>query len=76
MIDLLREAGDRRRKRGEDILRELLEGEEESPPDEESEEEPPPPPAEALDFVRIFVSDPAKRSKQSDSACATFPRSV
>ena len=46
VIDLLREAGDRRRKRGEDILRELLEGEEEQPeeeqPEEDSGEEPPP----------------------------------
>ena len=41
VIDLLREAGDRRRKRGEDVLRELLEGEEGQPEDEEGGEGPP-----------------------------------
>jgi len=41
VIDLLREAGDRRRKRGEDILRELLEGEEEQTEGDEGHEEPP-----------------------------------
>jgi hypothetical protein len=46
VIDLLREAGDRRRKRGEDVLRELLQGEDESgeeQPEEDADEEPPPP---------------------------------
>lgn len=37
VIDLLREAGERRRRRGEDILRELLEGE---GPEEDGEERP------------------------------------
>ena len=41
VIDLLREAGDRRRKRGEDVLRELLEGEEERTEEDEGGEEPP-----------------------------------
>ena len=41
VIDLLREAGDRRRKRGEEVLRELLEGEESQAEEEEGEEEPP-----------------------------------
>lgn len=41
VIDLLREAGDRRRKRGEDILRELLEGEEEQTEEDAGGEEPP-----------------------------------
>jgi len=41
VIDLLREAGERRRKRGEDILRELLEGEEEQPEEDSGDEEPP-----------------------------------
>lgn len=35
VIDLLREGGERRRRRGEEILRELLEGEGETPPDGE-----------------------------------------
>jgi hypothetical protein len=39
VIDLLRETGDRRRRRGEEILRELLEGE---APREEDEETPEP----------------------------------
>jgi len=39
VIDLLRETGERRRRRGEEILRELLEGEERG---EDSEETPPP----------------------------------
>ena len=42
VIDLLREAGERRRKRGEEILRELLEGEgERAPPDEGGGDQPP-----------------------------------
>jgi len=42
VIDLLREAGERRRKRGEEILRELLEGEDEgAPPDEGGGDQPP-----------------------------------
>ena len=41
VIDLLREAGDRRRKRGEEVLRELLEGEEERTEEDEGGEEPP-----------------------------------
>ena len=41
VIDLLREAGERRRKRGEELLRELLEGEGEGPAEEEHGEEPP-----------------------------------
>ena len=41
VIDLLREAGDRRRKKGEDILRELLEGDEEQTEEDKGGEEPP-----------------------------------
>jgi hypothetical protein len=44
VIDLLREAGERRRKRGEDVLRELLEGEQrerDRGQEEEGGEEPP-----------------------------------
>src|SRR3972149_1883935 len=42
VIDLLREAGERRRRRGEEVLRELLEGEGEGEGrDEEGEDAPP-----------------------------------
>lgn len=41
VIDLLRESGERRRKRGEEVLRELLEGEEERPAGDEGGDEPP-----------------------------------
>ena len=41
VIDLLREAGDRRRKKGEDILRELLEGDGEQTEEDKGGEEPP-----------------------------------
>jgi hypothetical protein len=41
VIDLLREAGERRRKRGGEILRELLEGEEERTEDDGAEDDQP-----------------------------------
>jgi hypothetical protein len=41
VIDLLREAGERRRKKGEEILRELLEGDGETPDENGGGEQPP-----------------------------------